>query len=49
MGFAPQTPLPPAAGGFIPKLPASGGEGSAPKPPPKPLLPVEKFWLYTPL
>ena len=32
----PQTPVPPAAGGFAPKPPASGGWGLNPRPPKQP-------------
>ena len=35
-GLRPQTPVPPAAGGFAPKPPASGGWGFAPRPPKQP-------------
>ena len=33
LGLHPQTPVPPAAGGFAPKPPVYGGWGFAPRPP----------------
>ena len=39
-GLRPQTPVPPAAGGFAPKPPASGGWSFAPRPPKQPPPPL---------
>ena len=56
-GLRPQTPVPPAAGGFAPKPPASGSWGLCPQtpigrrrlgaPPPHPQNspPIANFWL----
>ena len=56
-GLRPQTPVPPAAGGFAPKPPASGSWGlrpqtpiglrrlGAPPPDPKTAPPIANFWL----
>ena len=56
-GLRPHTPVPPAAGGFAPKPPASGGWGlrpqtpiglrrlGAPPPDPQNSPPIANFWL----
>ena len=56
-GLRPHTPVPPAAGGFAPKPPASGGWGLRPQTPiglrrlgappqtPKTAPPIANFWL----
>ena len=43
-GLRPHTPVPPAAGGFAPKPPASGGWGLRPQTP-KTAPPIANFWL----
>ena len=43
-GLRPQTPVPPAAGGFAPKLPASGSWGLRPQTP-QTAPPIANFWL----
>ena len=57
LGLRPQTPVPPAAGGFSPKPPTSGGWGlrpqtpigsrrlGAPPPDPQNSPPIANFWL----